>query len=271
MSKKELPQEEGAPVASPPENIHEAMLAVYNQVGYVQKKGQIATGTIKYKFAQESEFIAALRPAMIEAGIYQSPIKMTVLTNERIESEKQYGDRLVKTYQHRAVIHAIYKFQHALSDTHILVEAFGEGMDSGDKALNKAMTGANKYALRQAFMIETGDDPDKYPSREDGGVDDDRPKKSVFQNASLRNTFCNNVIDSFERAQTIEEMNTLADLNKPKLEQMEASGNDHDALAVDELRKRFVNRLAALKREAKEAAEFERQKAESGINDEMQY
>ena len=30
----------------------------------------------------------------------------------------------------------------------------------------KALTGAYKYALRQAFLLETGDDPDRQPSHE---------------------------------------------------------------------------------------------------------
>ena len=33
-------------------------------------------------------------------------------------------------------------------------------MDVGDKSANKAATGLLKYALRQTFLIETGDDPD---------------------------------------------------------------------------------------------------------------
>ena len=36
----------------------------------------------------------------------------------------------------------------------------GEGMDSGDKASNKAMAIAMKYAMFQVFCIPTGDDPD---------------------------------------------------------------------------------------------------------------
>ena len=39
----------------------------------------------------------------------------------------------------------------------------GEGSDTGDKASNKALTGAYKYALRQTFCIETGDDPASTP------------------------------------------------------------------------------------------------------------
>ncbi|NLL64171.1 MAG: single-stranded DNA-binding protein, partial [Ruminococcaceae bacterium] len=46
------------------------------------------------------------------------------------------------------------------------VQTLGEGMDNGDKTAYKAMTGAFKYAQRQAFMIPTGDDPDQVSSDE---------------------------------------------------------------------------------------------------------
>jgi hypothetical protein len=43
----------------------------------------------------------------------------------------------------------------------LIVEAVGAGTDQpGDKAFYKAQTGAKKYALTQAFLIATGDDPE---------------------------------------------------------------------------------------------------------------
>lgn len=36
----------------------------------------------------------------------------------------------------------------------------GEGMDTGDKAIYKAITGAQKYVLMKTFLIPTGDDPE---------------------------------------------------------------------------------------------------------------
>ena len=64
------------------------------------------------------------------------------------------------------VIQATLRFSHAPSGTSIDVTAVGEGSDAGDKGANKAMTGLYKYALRQTFCIETGDDPDKFASEE---------------------------------------------------------------------------------------------------------
>jgi hypothetical protein len=54
---------------------------------------------------------------------------------------------------------AIIRFTHAASGTFIEVMSSGEGSDTRDKASNKALTGAYKYAIRRTFCIETGDDP----------------------------------------------------------------------------------------------------------------
>jgi hypothetical protein len=44
--------------------------------------------------------------------------------------------------------------------SHVTAEVMGEAMDAGDKASNKAMSAAHKYALLQTFCIPTGDVPD---------------------------------------------------------------------------------------------------------------
>ena len=93
-----------------------------------------------------------------ENGIYMSVSKVHAITRENYTTAK--GTAMVNT-----VIHATVKFTHTSGES-IEVDAVGEGSDSGDKSANKAMTGLYKYALRQTFCIETGDDPDKYASEE---------------------------------------------------------------------------------------------------------
>ena len=45
------------------------------------------------------------------------------------------------------------------------VQVLGEGMDSGDKAYYKALTGAQKYFYHMTFHSPTGDDPEGQGSR----------------------------------------------------------------------------------------------------------
>ncbi len=46
------------------------------------------------------------------------------------------------------------------SGEEIVAKVAGQGLDAGDKAPYKAMTGALKYALLQSFLLATGDDPE---------------------------------------------------------------------------------------------------------------
>ena len=135
--------------------IHEAINAVMDEVGYVKKS---KAANLNYSFAGEAALIAAIRPSMVEHGIYMSVSEIISINRENYTTAK--GTAMVNT-----VIHAMVKFTNRDGDS-VIVAAVGEGSDSGDKSANKAMTGLYKYALRQTFCIETGDDPDKYASEE---------------------------------------------------------------------------------------------------------
>ena len=53
-----------------------------------------------------------------------------------------------------------YTFADVDSGEEIIAKVAGQGLDPGDKAPYKAMTGALKYALLQSFLLATGDDPE---------------------------------------------------------------------------------------------------------------
>ncbi len=71
--------------------------------------------------------------------------------------------------------------------------------------------------------------------------------RSVFKNASLRNTYCKNSIESFESSATVEALNEIFKLNITKLSEMRDGGNEHDILAAEEIHKRYKLKLALLK------------------------
>ncbi len=54
-----------------------------------------------------------------------------------------------------------YTFTDVDTGEAITAKVAGQGLDSGDKAPYKAMTGALKYALLQSFLLATGDDPEE--------------------------------------------------------------------------------------------------------------
>lgn len=138
-------------------NIDEAIAAVYATVGFVPKtKGN---GDIKYSYAGEAAIIEKVRPAMVENGI-------VVRVLEVLEYALDTYTTKSGSVMNQTTLRAKVRFTHAPSQSFVDCEALGQGADTGDKSANKAMTGAFKYAIRQTFMLETGDDPDDTSSKD---------------------------------------------------------------------------------------------------------
>lgn len=64
-----------------------------------------------------------------------------------------------------------YEFVDVESGEKVVGHAAGQGTDSGDKGVYKAITGAVKYIFMKNFLIPTGDDPEneKVPAKAYGG------------------------------------------------------------------------------------------------------
>lgn len=130
--------------------------AVMKKVGTIKKDGKSGQG---YGYLSEEAITANLHNICADEGLVVYPLHMEIIS-EREDTTKS------GSIMHNVRIQATYRFVDPTDGDTIEVFAFGEGADTGDKVMNKAMTGAFKYALRQTFMISTGDDPDKEASAE---------------------------------------------------------------------------------------------------------
>lgn len=139
--------------------LYAAINAVMQEVGFVHKDGKIQGGA-KYKFVGEAALLKALRPSMVAHGLMLFPVSYEMIEHTHDRLDNGYGKL---RGDHLATVHATYRLVH-VDGHYIQVQAIGTGHDFGDKQVNKAMTIAFKYALRQLFMIETGDDPDRHAS-----------------------------------------------------------------------------------------------------------
>ena len=135
------------------ESLRHAQLSVMEDIASVQKKGRVGDGKYSYTYAGESEIIAQIRPFMLKHGIVMYPVGSTHISTEEYTTNR--GSRVSLFLGKRS-----FAFQHTDSGEVVFVEVFAEASDSGDKRASKAMTLATKYALRELFLIETGDDPD---------------------------------------------------------------------------------------------------------------
>ena len=122
--------------------------AIMGETGYVQKSSK--NEAQHYKYASEAAFIAHIRPSMVKAGVICYPVGL----DQHIGKTPSESQVLVQGS-------ATFRFQDTEDSSYIDIVVPFSGADSTDKAAYKAMTGARKYALRQALLVETGDDPEK--------------------------------------------------------------------------------------------------------------
>lgn len=107
----------------------------------------------KFKYRGVDAVMNALNPVMRKCGLFVTP---EVLNQQREERQTQSGGRLL--YSILTMRYTMY----APDGSSVSATVIGEGMDSGDKASNKAMSVAFKYAMFQLFCIPTEEmiDPD---------------------------------------------------------------------------------------------------------------
>lgn len=103
----------------------------------------------------------ALNPVMAELGLFIVPEILDHRREER-ETENNYNGQVKKSILKYSILTIKYTM-FAPDGSNVSCVVVGEGMDSGDKASNKAMSIGLKYACFQLFMIpteETAVDPD---------------------------------------------------------------------------------------------------------------
>ena len=109
-----------------------------------------------YKFRGIDDVFNALSPLLAKHRLVILP---RVLSRTQTERQTAKGGALFSV-----VVEAEFDFLSAEDGSKHTVRTFGEGMDSADKATNKAMSAAYKYAAFQAFCIPVEgalDDGDK--------------------------------------------------------------------------------------------------------------
>jgi len=146
--------------------IYEKMIAIQRDITHIGKneknQGQ------GFNFRGIDSLYNSMHPLFSKHGVFCMP---HVLSDKVEERKSRNGGNLI--YR---ILKIKYHFV-ASDGSYVDSIVIGEGMDSGDKASNKAMSIAHKYALLQVFMIptvETNKDPDfeshSVMSREDQRV-----------------------------------------------------------------------------------------------------
>lgn len=147
-------------------------MSVYKAINAVQTDlakigiGKDSENTFdNYKFRGIDAVYNALSPLLAKHGLCILPRMISRLCEER---QSQKGGALFYV-----TVEAEFDFVCAEDGTRHTVKTYGEAMDRGDKATNKAMSAAYKYAAFQAFAIPTEGDNDA-----DATTHEVKPKKT---------------------------------------------------------------------------------------------
>ncbi len=105
-----------------------------------------------YRFRGIDAFYNALAPLLAKHGLVILPRIIERTITERTTPKG--------TVLFSVVVAAEFTFASASDGSTHVVRTYGEAMDSGDKATNKAMSAAYKYAAMQTFCIPTEGDND---------------------------------------------------------------------------------------------------------------
>lgn len=151
---------------------------IYELIGKaIGKIGAIGKDNVnqqqKFRYRGIDQVYNALNPVMAELGIFFCPEVLDMRREDRVTKN---GTALTYT------ILTIRFTAYAPDGSSVSLTVMGEGMDSGDKGCNKAMSVAMKYAMFQLFCIPTEEmkDPDA------DVYEDVMPKGHSVPSASVR-------------------------------------------------------------------------------------
>lgn len=108
-----------------------------------------------YSFVEESAIMDAVKPMLLEAGIFMT---MKQVANSAKVDQLVHGKNQTQFFKAEVEVELCLIDGH--SDAREVYPAHSYALDTGDKALQKALTSAGKYAVLKAFMISTGVDLD---------------------------------------------------------------------------------------------------------------
>ena len=132
-------------------NIYQSITKIMEEVPSIGKTQRNKTQGFMYRGIDD--VMNALQPLLAKNKVFIVP---EILEKTREERTTSKGGNLIYS-----ICKIKYKF-YAEDGSSVEAITIGEGMDSGDKATNKAMAIAMKYALFQVFCIPTDEmkDPD---------------------------------------------------------------------------------------------------------------
>ena len=141
-------------------NIHQKILEVMKAIEYLNKDDHVSYKNTNYRAMTEEKVTTVVRAELIKQGLVVYPIKQDV-SQDGIITTTNTTYRMVNFDDPK---------------DYIDLASSGQGADTQDKGVGKAMTYSFKYLLLRTFAIPTGEDPDKIASAQ---IDDEMKRSEI--------------------------------------------------------------------------------------------
>ena len=160
-------------------SIFQRMAAATAEITAVAKNLNVGYGRSSYRAVGEADVLAAVRKAEHSNGIYSYQADRKIVDSGIMSNVKSDGTETRQLYLR---IRTTYRFVNLDNPSdYIEVISYGDGVDSQDKAVGKAMTYSDKYALIKGCKIVTGEDPDQFASQQLQGVQSGNYQQPAYQ------------------------------------------------------------------------------------------
>lgn len=191
-------------------------------------KDRTAQQGASFKFRGIDDVYNALSPLLAANGLCILPRMLSRQCDERQSSK---GNALFYV-----TVEAEFDLVSAEDGTRHTIRTFGEAMDSGDKATNKAMSAAYKYACMQAFSIPTEGDNDP-----DATVHEVAPKPAP---QPMPQPVIDEWIDDMRQVETVADLKTVFGTA------WKAAGSVGDSAAKAQFKSAYDRRMAEMEKAA---------------------
>lgn len=129
-----------------------AMVKAQAEFPGIRKSGE--NQAQRYRYADLEDYLVAVRKILAK---YELALTFSVAGARTLADRPTRNQGVMYAVRVRVIARLI----HGPTGQMLCAEAYGDGQDSGDKAVYKAITGARKYAVASLLGLATTDDPEK--------------------------------------------------------------------------------------------------------------
>lgn len=184
-------------------NLFQKIQAVSDEIKVISKNLTVGGSGYGYKAVADVDVIIAINKAEKKHKIVSVPVSQELVKSEMVKTLNKSGNESINYVDIIKLTLRIIDLEN--TSDYIEVEAYGRGLDSGDKGFGKAATYARKYALLNAYKLATGVDPDADPSKKQESKPDTTFKDMVIGYLAKDFAYANQIREHYKKT-SIEEL-----------------------------------------------------------------